>query len=321
MTDTRNTLQLIIPQHLAGCTIKQFLREELHFSMHQISRVKYRPEGFRVNGGTRRVNSTLLAGDVLSFSIDDPEPVSGTFSGKDEETFRSRASENAYEEDISILFEDDYILAADKPAGMVSHPSHGHHGDSALDILRKKYGRLYLIGRLDKDTAGVLLFARHVETASLLSKQKENGTLQKTYLAAIPGTIVPESGAITVPIGVIRDNPLKMAPDPVHGKTAVTHYRTLEVKTDGEGRTYSVLSVTIEHGRTHQIRVHLASAGHPLIGDPIYGNTGQTRISGSFSQTHTCLIASEMTFRHPYSGETVAVRSPRCSFAVTGISR
>ena len=301
--DDRSILQLNIPQHADGCTIKQFLREELHFSMHQISRVKYRPHGFRVNGETRWVNSILHAGETLSFAVDDPADV----------------PENACEPGIPILYEDNYLLVADKPAGMVSHPSHGHHGDSALDILQRKCGRLYLLGRLDKDTSGVLLFARHIETASLLSKQKESGVMYKTYLAAVRGTVMPSEGTISVPIGVERENPLKMAPDPAHGKAAVTHYRTIAVKTASDGSMYSVLSVTIEHGRTHQIRVHLASDGHPLIGDPIYGNTSQVCLSGSCPKTRTCLIASGITFRHPYSGETVTIRSPRNAFTVTGI--
>ena len=295
-------LHLIIKPEQDGMSVRQFLRKELHFSMHQISRVKYRPEGILVNGQPKWVSETLLAGDDLCFSLDDPLP----------------ESVSSLEPKLPVLFEDDYLLAVNKPQGMVSHPSHGHHGDSALDLMQEKYRRLYLIGRLDKDTSGILLFAKHLETASLLSKQKESGTLSKSYLAAVHGIPDPAQGTIDAPIAVGREMPLKMKTDPRNGKPARTHYRTLKTARDCTGNAFSVLSVTIEHGRTHQIRVHLASAGHPLIGDSLYGN-GTAVLPAALSDaadaekkalSHACLHASALSFRHPYTGEPVRITAP-----------
>ena len=265
-------------------TIKQYLRGELMFSMHQISRVKYRPTGFLVNGESRWVNDILRAGDDLCFALDDPEThVSGAGSP------------------LPVLYEDDFILAVSKPAGMVSHPSHGHHGDSALDLLMPVFGKLYLIGRLDKDTSGILLFAKHEETASLLSKQKESGMLYKTYLACVSGIPEPPDGTLSAPIAVAQPMPLKMKTDPQKGKPAVTHYHTIRTGFDFQNHSYSVLSVTIEHGRTHQIRVHLSSAGYPLVGDRLYG-IGH--------DSYALLHAAELHFIHPYTREAVHITAP-----------
>ena len=309
-------LDLVISPDFDGKTVKQFLREELHFSMHQISRIKYRPEGFRINGKTVWVNAVLRAGDVLSFALDDaPDGQAGVSEQTADKTGRSAASAAGLM--IPVLYEDGFLLIADKPAGMVSHPSAGHHGDSALDVLSAAYGRLYLIGRLDKDTSGVLLFARQQETASLLAKQKESGLLQKIYLAEAAGVPDPLAGTVAAPLRIAREMPLKMEsvscadPDagPFAGLAAATHYETISVRPDGNR---SLLRVTIEHGRTHQIRVHLASAGHPLIGDALYGPASCGAVPGALSPADTSshLHALSLCLRHPYSGKTLQISAP-----------
>ena len=306
------TLAITPPED--GMTVKQLLREKLGFSMHQISRVKYRPEGFRVNGKPAFVNRVLRAGDELSFALDGPEGPSGSGIPLSGENGPAPESDpGVLPEAPRILYEDAFVLAADKPAGMVAHPSHGHHGDSAQDILARKYGKLYLIGRLDKDTSGVLLFAKDVETASLLSKQKESGLLYKTYLAAVSGTPDPPEGTVSVPIGTAREMPLMMRPDPQSGKEAATHYRTLRTFFDGvtDGPA-ALLSVRIEHGRTHQIRVHLSSIGCPLLGDRLYGNEKNTAARGAgAARPFAALHAAEVRFRHPYTGEPVRISTGR----------
>ncbi|MBQ9463810.1 MAG: RluA family pseudouridine synthase [Lachnospiraceae bacterium] len=281
-----------------GLTVKQLLRGKLRFSMHQISRVKYRPEGITLNGDPCWVNAVLHAGDVLRIRLDDPEsadPAAGAAGGP---------APDVSLPEIPVLYEDGWILIADKPAGTVSHPSHGHHGDSALDILCAKYGRLYLIGRLDKDTSGVLLFAKQLETASALTRARKEGAVRKEYLARVRGYMDPPEGTIDVPIGTAREFPLKMKTDPESGKAAVTRYRTAARGEDETGAEFSVLSVTIEHGRTHQIRVHMSSAGHPLEGDALYGGADP---SGRFPGA--CLHASSLTLTHPWTGAEITVRA------------
>ena len=303
-------LRLTIAPEQDGLTIKQFLREKLHFSMHQISRIKYRPEGFLVNGEPKWVTETMHTGDVLCFSLDLPEEAPAACC----------SSVPA----LPVLYEDAFLLAVNKPQGMVSHPSHGHHGDSALDLMRQYCRRLYLIGRLDKDTSGVLLFAKHMETASLLSKQKDSGTLSKTYLAAVRGIPDPAAGTIDAPIAVAREMPLKMKTDALTGKSAKTYYRVLRTGTDPLGNPAALLSVTIEHGRTHQIRVHLAFAGHPILGDALYGmpdgkqdvsclnasDSSRAECSVPSGPLYAHLHASKLQFIHPYTGETLTVCAP-----------
>ena len=319
-----------------GLTVKQFLRGNLRFSAHQISRIKYRPAGILLNGAPCRVNAGLRANDVLRIRLDDPPrsdispPAENdeinAFAENDltpdEKSASARSGPAPIENGASpenrpvpsLLYEDDYLLIADKPAGMVSHPSHGHHGDSALDLLAAECGRLYLIGRLDKDTSGVLLFAKHLETASFLTRARNCGEVEKRYLARIRGSITPSVGTICAPIGVAQEFPLKMHVDAERGKSAVTHYRT--VYSDS---SCSILSVQIEHGRTHQIRVHLSSLGHPLEGDALYGTQEVPEaIPGAMPRqpnvdpkpAYACLHAASIHLFHPYTGEELSVSAP-----------
>ena len=285
-----NTIRFIIKAEDDGISIKQFLRGNLSFSMHQISRIKYREPGFLVNGTPQFVNYLLHEGDELVFSLDAQPLPDETFS-KEDQTGQVCAKSLP-----TILYEDPYILIADKPAGMVSHPSHGHWSDSALSLLETGRGRLYLTGRLDKDTSGVLLFAKQKETASILAAGRRAGTIRKTYLARIEGKIEPLHGTIAIPIGIGCPKPLKMCPDPENGKEAVTHYETLYT-----GDEDSILKIRIDHGRTHQIRVHFASIGHPLIGDALYGHSGEEGGVPAGAQLHAWKIG----LRHPYTGEEV----------------
>ena len=304
-----NRIAFHIDESEDGLSIKQFLRGKLSFSMRQISRIKYRPDGFLVNGTPQWVNFVLHTGDKLEFSLDDAENETapgGELRGTAESASTPPCPENA----PAILYEDPYILIADKPAGMVSHPSHGHRGDSALTLLEAGRGRLYLIGRLDKDTSGVLLFAKQRETASVLAR-KRSDRIQKVYLAAVHGIPEPPSGEIRDPIGIGQEFPLKMRIDPESGKEAVTRYETLfsgslnedtqePVFPHTQKPVFSLLRIQLEHGRTHQIRVHLASAGHPLLGDRLYGADDRC----------TCarLHAAQILLIHPYTGKQLIVR-------------
>ena len=303
-------LEIHITPSEDSLSVKQLLRQKLRFSAHQVSRIKYRPEGITVNGAPVWVNVVLRAGDVLRLRLDDAE----------ENDADHAAAPSALIPSVPILYEDDFLLIADKPAGMVSHPSHGHHGDSALDILSASRGRLYLIGRLDKDTSGVLLFAKHMETAALLSRWKKadhatsgaaQPSIRKEYIARICGRIDPPEGTIDTPIGIAQEFPLKMQTDLLRGKPAATHYRTVRTGTDKNGEDYSILSVQIDHGRTHQIRVHLSSVGHPLAGDALYGQAQTMPESADRGSRFpgACLHAASVTLTHPYTGKTITVRA------------
>lgn len=313
-----NRIAFHIDESEDGLSIKQFLRGKLSFSMRQISRIKYRPDGFLVNETPQWVNFVLHTGDKLEFSLDDAENETAPdeeLRGKAESASTPPCPENA----PAVLYEDPYILIADKPAGMVSHPSHGHREDSALTLLEAGRGRLYLIGRLDKDTSGVLLFAKQRETASVLARRRSD-RIQKVYLAAVHGIPEPTSGEIRDSIGIEREFPLKMKIDPESGKEAVTRYETLfsgslnenaqelvfphtqePVFPHAQKPVFSLLRIQLEHGRTHQIRVHLASAGHPLLGDRLYGKGDHF----PYARLH----AARILLIHPYTGKQLIVRS------------
>ena len=177
---------------------------------------------------------------------------------------------------LTVLYEDPDILAVHKRAGLVCHPSPGHYADTlanaAAAYLRGQgiTGRLYLLGRLDRDISGIVVFAKHAEAAAMLSGQRRQGGFEKIYLAEVRGSFsgCPKSGKIEAPLSRIPDT-MYMQVDP-DGKAAGTFYQVLAEDPDSVSPK-TLCRCTIEHGRTHQIRVHMAHTGHPLVGEPLYG--------------------------------------------------
>ena len=194
----------------------------------------------------------------------------------------------------------------------MSHPSHGHHRDSLANHLAGYYkqsgksGRFRVVGRLDKDTSGAILFAKNAPAASRLFRQKEEGLFRKTYLAVcenLPkGDETEIWNAIDDPIGPITGTLMKQQiMSPPGGKRALTRY--ICRRTIGHG---SVIEAEIDTGRTHQIRVHLASVGHPLIGDKLYGEDS----GGKQLADRALLHAWKVTFRQPFGVETISITAP-----------
>ena len=353
ISDGRMTL--VIPADADGLTIKAFFSGRLHFSMHQIRRIKYRPEGILVNGEPRWVNHVLQAGDTLSFSLESPpQPQANdlTHTTVPQNLTHTTVPQNlpADMPSIPILYEDDMLLIVDKPSGLVCHPSHGHYGDSILDLLQMRPAaadsrisaaidstavdsiaagtadasagrRLYLMGRLDKDTSGVLVFAKNQEAASLLTKQRDAGLFHKEYLALVRGCDLPESGVVNQPIGIATEKPLRMQIDPEHGKPAETQWQQLGPNAPEESLysdPVSLLRVTLLHGRTHQIRVHMASVGHPLVGDPLYGNAAQDATLPE-EELFAHLHAARVCLLHPFTKKRIDVtaNAPKwCQFMI-----
>ena len=305
-----------------GITIEKYLKG-LRFSKHQISRLKFKNRGIVLNGEQTRVTTVLRKGDLLELSLRKKYECSRQYGCGCEEEIRDGKyshleAEHPEAEHPEILYEDDFLMAVNKPQGIVCHPSHGHWGDTMADLVIKHLYRnnmkddiepeIYLAGRLDKDTSGVLLFAKDRETAALLAAQRAGGELKKTYVALCRGCFGerdPKNGQISLPVG--KDpkylNKMMITDD---GKPAQTFYSvissgifmeagskekclTRSVSADNsaaadnsgertsqkalmqKGDEVSLVKAEIIHGRTHQIRVHMASIGHPLLGDPIYG--------------------------------------------------
>ena len=267
-----------------------YLSKILHLTRKEISQVKCREQGIRVNGVQERVTYRLLAGDILEIKLEEKEVSSNQLlPGSDE---------------LDILWEDKDILVVNKPAGLVVHPAHGHFQDTlANQVLAhaQKQGenlRVRAVGRLDKDTSGIVIFAKNQLTAARLGRQREQGVLQKSYLAIVSGKVEQDSGMISLPIRNQPGHLMKMETVSEAGKTAVTQYQVL-TRTDG----CTWLKVHIQTGRTHQIRVHFSSIGHPLLGDLLYG--GSTALL-----SRTALHAWQIDFLHPVEGTRIHLEAP-----------
>ncbi len=269
-----------------GCTAETYLRRELGLSRRQIASLKFRPGGLLLNGKRCRTTAVLREGDLLSVCLK-----SGGVTD-----LEIRGTGPLPE----ILYEDEQVLVVDKPSGLVFHPSPGHYTDSLANQMAayaaSKGNRWSLrpVGRLDKDTSGAAVFAKSAEAAALLNRP---GVVDKTYFALVEGIPDPPVGCIDLPIAVDPHSLGKMCVSEA-GKPAQTYYRT--VKTFEH---HALLSVRIVHGRTHQIRLHLAQAGHPLAGDPLYGN-------GEKDRTHAMLHCRSAEILLPFSKETICVSAP-----------
>jgi 23S rRNA pseudouridine1911/1915/1917 synthase len=209
---------------------------------------------------------------------------------------------------LSIVYEDAHLIVVDKPAGMPAHPGPGHSGHTLVNALLAHCPDLPGIGgvqrpgivhRLDKDTSGLIVAAKDEKTHGGLTRQLSERSMHKTYLALVEGRLGPREAMIDAPIGRDPSHRQRMAILPAaRGREAQTRYRVREYL-DG----YTYLEVSPITGRTHQIRVHLASLGHPIVGDAVYGKASPL-VGRQF------LHAWRLAFRHPATGEEVSFEAP-----------
>ncbi len=291
----------------AGGLVGKLLKHCMGLTSNEISRAKFTQNGISIirEGGLTDCHASVTvrdranAGDILRVRFSDTE---------EENELKVVPSRG----EVSVLYEDEDVVALDKPAGIVSHPSHGHYSDSLMNYLAGHYAGLGLsvhlraVGRLDKDTSGIILFARNAPAASRLYRQKETGIFQKTYLAvtANPPEKQESEGwnVIDLPMGPVPGALMKQQIElPPAGKRALTRY-ICHGRFDGG----TVMKAEIDTGRTHQIRVHMASVGHPLIGDRLYGNESEIIKSAERALLH----AWKATFRQPFSGEEISITAP-----------
>jgi 23S rRNA pseudouridine1911/1915/1917 synthase len=201
---------------------------------------------------------------------------------------------------LRIVYEDGDLVVVDKPPGLVVHPAPGHEGGTLVNALLARYpdlpmdqeGRPGIVHRLDKDTSGLIVVARSEEVRRALQAQFKAGEVLKVYLSLVEGSVEPRNGIIDAAIGRDARNRKRMAVVRTGGRRAVTEYRVLE-HLDG----HSLLELRPQTGRTHQVRVHLAFIGHPVVGDSVYGRRKQRlRIGRQFLHAH------RLAFQHPSSG-------------------
>ncbi|WP_137753319.1 RluA family pseudouridine synthase [Sphingopyxis sp. L1A2A] len=218
---------------------------------------------------------------------------------------------------LVIAFEDEHLIVIDKPAGMVVHPAAGNlDGTMVNALLHHCAGQLSGIGgvarpgivhRIDKDTSGLIVAAKHDRAHEGLAKQFAAHSIDRRYIAIATGRPMPASGTVDAALGRSNTNRKKMAVVAEgRGKRAVTHYRTIEPL-----RHASLIECRLETGRTHQVRVHMAHIGHPLVGDPVYGRVRKplSEVLKARNFARQALHAAHLGFIHPVTGNNIALDS------------
>ena len=252
-------------------------------------------EGAVTQGGRAlKKNHRTCAGEVLEVALPDPEPL------------------DIRPQDIplDVVYEDRDVIVVNKPVGMVVHPAPGHPDGTLVNALLYHCGdslsgingalRPGIVHRIDRDTSGLIIAAKNDKAHLALAAQLQDHTLARTYEAVAVGGLREEQGTVNAPIGRHPVDRKKMAVDWKNGRPAVTHWSVL-----GRYPGYTHVECRLETGRTHQIRVHLASIGHPLLGDIVYGS--KKPVPGLAGQ---CLHARRLRFVHPTSGEAVELECP-----------
>ncbi len=340
-----------ITEEEAGRTVRAFLSERLGFSSHQMSRLKFREDGITVNGSKAYVSHILKEGDRLQLRLTQRHEPRDTEGARPPKIWLAPAP-SLQNYPLQVLYEDADLLIVNKPAGIVCHPSPGHYMDTLANQAAEHLGGIgtqmdiRVTGRLDRETSGIVTLALNTETAAQIQKQRASGSLDKTYLALVRGIPGPAgtTGRIDAPLR--REYPgshrMVTAPD---GKAAVTEYVVERVWQEGErkdippaasldpggeasaGTAVSLLRCRITHGRTHQIRVHMASIGYPLVGDPLYGVESDRdrgrRVSEQDRPTEAetvtdvqmCLHAWRLRLIQPFTGETIQAEAPAPAWA------
>lgn len=282
------SISYTLPPERDGATVRHILRAELHFSSHAVSRLTRAENGILVNGCRARTVDILHAGDVLTVETGDHRPPKTAIIPGDWP--------------LPVVWEDGHLLVVDKPAGMTAHASNFLPDTptvaGALAHTRGTDFIFHPVNRLDKGTTGLMAVAKSGYVHDLLRRALHTPRFYREYRAVCVGCPRPEQGTVDAPIG--RDESSAVArmirPD---GAAAVSHYRLLKYR-DG----LSLVALVPETGRTHQLRVHMASIGCPLAGDWLYGRENPGLIA------RPALHACAMTLTHPVTGEILRLFSP-----------
>ena len=285
-------MRIIISKEYAGELLRTFIQKELHLSSKMLRHIKFTPGGITANGNPCTVRYRLQEGDVLMLATEDTE---------------SAPHLTPVALPIEILYEDDDLVIPSKPANMPTHPSHDHHDDTVANALAYRYtksGTPFIfrpINRLDRNTSGLLLVARHRIAAGRLSDAMKKQRISKSYLAVLDGEMPIGEGEInaclhrTAQSIIVRE---VCSPDAPDAAPALTRYRVITAQNG-----HTLVKAYPLTGRTHQLRVHFASIGHPITGDDLYG-------SPSDAIERHALHAHTLTFPHPTIQEEQTVTAP-----------
>lgn len=276
-------------KHIASRTgrLSSFLREEMKMSAGLMNRLKWKDRIF-VNGIPRHTDHPVQLEDVITVVVDDELPDYPAEDGA-----------------LTVLYEDEHLLAVEKPAGMLIHPSRSRNTGTLANLVLGYYRKtcqesaFHPVTRLDRDTFGVVLLAKNAHIHTLL----QNGEMQKTYHAMTFGRMPAQEGVIDAPIAR-KPLPSLLREISPEGKPSVTEYRVLE-EYDGCCKV-ALRPIT---GRTHQLRVHCAHVGAPILGDPQYGTEASQTFSAGFGLASQLLCAKSVTFTHPVTDEILTITS------------
>lgn len=282
------TLKYKVGKEDAGLRVELFLRRK-GFSRQNLVEIKRMPKSIMVNGIHYYMKQTLAEGDILKVHISETE-----------------CSEKipAVEAPLDIIYEDEDIMVINKSADMPIHPSMNNYYNSLANALAyyfEKQGKPFIFrccNRLDRDTSGLTIVSKHLVSASILAEQVAERAVHREYLAISRGSVTPSEGTINAPLGRKDGSIIERTIDWEKGERAVTHYRVVE-----ESNGHSLLSLKLETGRTHQIRIHMKHIGYPLVGDYLY-NPDMEFIGRQALHSH------KMRFRHPITGEMMEFAAP-----------
>jgi 23S rRNA pseudouridine1911/1915/1917 synthase len=284
-----------VPLDAAGARLDAWLTGAVPGLSRSRWQALIRDERVAVDGRPCRPSTMLHGGECIQYRIPPPEPVA-----LEPEAIA-----------LDVLYEDSALIAVNKPPGLVVHPAPGHTRGTLVHALLHHCGDLAGVGgqlrpgivhRLDKDTSGVLVAAKTEPAMLSLAGQFKDRRVRKEYLALVAGVPVPAAGTIDTLIARSERHRKKMDVHPTRGKRALTHYR-VEHAYPGA----ALVRLHIETGRTHQIRVHMAHIGHPVLGDALYGGR---RREGMPRPLRQMLHAEVLAFLHPLTGEPLSITAP-----------
>lgn len=281
----------------SGTRLDVFISEQCQISRSQAQQL-IEAGNVTVNGITELKKYKPCMGDNISVSIPEPELIKAT--GQDIP--------------VEIVYEDEYLLVVNKPQGMVVHPANGNPDGTLVnallfhckDRLSSINGviRPGIVHRIDKDTAGLLIVAKTDQSHTLLAEQIASHSFVRRYHAVADGIIKEDEGILSFPVGRSEKDRKKMAVNEKNGRPAITRFKVFK-----RYKGYTYLELTLETGRTHQIRVHLSHIGHPVTGDKVYGKQ-----HNPFGLTGQCLLAQYIAFVHPITGKTLSFCAPLPDF-------
>jgi len=287
-------MTIVVPGGAAGQRLDRFLSATAPIRTRSQAKQLIDGGRVRVDGKVGRASHVVRVGERITIDIPAPEPLA------------------VEPEDIPlrVRYEDDALLASDKPSGMVVHPAPGARRGTLVHALAHRLGALPGPGhpqrpgsvhRLDRGTSGVALVARTAAALEGLARQFRERTVEKSYLAVVRGAIAAGAGRTDRPIGRHPRERKRMSVHSRRGRTAVTRWQVVE-RLPGS----TVVRLFPETGRTHQLRVHLAALGHPIVGDPVYGRPGRSVPA----YARQALQAEKIRFPHPTTGKTLTIRAP-----------